>query len=346
MGFSMIEMLIAMAVFLIVGSAAVRLFQTHVNVFTRQQNQSTLNFSLRNAVAQMQIDIVNAGNGFYTGADIAAWPVGVTIVNHDAGSVSCYDSTTNTYGQNCFDELNVISTDVAVPLAHPVTGGTCHNTANSSILFGAPTTGTLANLAAAYKKDDMLLLVDSTGNYMTTTKLTKDAQVTGAKVQFQHNPTGANGVNSPGDDPLLVSTTANNKLSEQFCDDDWIMKVVPVTYMVDTTDPTNPKLVRRNLLKKNPDGTYVQEVIADQIIGFKVGASIVNNDADYIYNAKTAVADGGYNSDWTQIKAVRLTLIGRTPPTTGSYRNDFDHGPYRVEAVSIVVNPRNLSLND
>jgi type II secretory pathway pseudopilin PulG len=333
----MIELLIALAVFLIVSGAALSLFNSHVQLFTSQQNQSTLNFTLRNAMAQMQIDVVNAGNGFYPGPNIAAWPAGIRVVNHNAGESNCYDATTRTYGPNCFDELHVIAMDLTIPLAHPTDSGANCVSTTSSTLFGTPVSGTLTALASAFHKGDQVLLISSDGSQMTSVVLTKDAQVTGGKVKFDHNPTGANGLNTAADDPFGISTAANNNLGAQFCNDDWILKLSPsqsIIYKVDASDPSDPKLVRAV--------SGQQEVIADQIIGFKVGASIKNGDSDFFYDT------GSYNADWPSIRAVRITLIARTPPLTGAnaFENSFDHGPYKVEAVSTVINPRNLSMND
>lgn len=353
----MIEFMVAMGVFLLISAAAAQLFRSHARLFGTQQNQANLNMMLRNAAAQMQIDVVNAGNGFYNAADISAWPVGVTITNNDPGSTSCFDPTTFTYGTNCFDQLNVIATDITVPLAHPSDiGANCVSTTSSS-LFGTPVSGTLSDFAAKFKSGDELLLVSANGQTMTTTVLTGDPQVTGGKVKFPHNSTGAKdsngvfvaGLNSAANDPLGISTSSvNNKLGDQFCNTDWILKLAPITYKVDTTDPTNPKLVRALTLAKT------QDVVAEQVIGFKVGASVKTADGDYDFRYKasnpyTAVAPApiGYNNDWTAIRAVRITIIGRTTPSPGSgYHNGFDKGPYKVEAVSVVINPRNLSMND
>jgi hypothetical protein len=49
------------------------------------------------------------------------------------------------------------------------------------------------------------------------------------------------------------------------------------------------------------------------------------------------------------IRSVRTSLIGRTTPNYSSqytYRNTFDGGPYQVQGTAIVVNPRNMSMND
>jgi hypothetical protein len=56
-----------------------------------------------------------------------------------------------------------------------------------------------------------------------------------------------------------------------------------------------------------------------------------------------------YNSDYTLVRAVRATLIGRTTPSsdpTYRYRNPFDLGAYQIRGSSIIVDPRNLTMND
>ena len=74
-GFSLMELMVAMAVFLVVGGAAVNLFRRHVPLFTQQQSQATVNVAMRNAAAQMQTDLANAGTGYYQGINIPAWPI-------------------------------------------------------------------------------------------------------------------------------------------------------------------------------------------------------------------------------------------------------------------------------
>ena len=171
---------------------------------------------------------------------------------------------------------------------------------------------------------------------MTTTILTSDAVVTGGKVKLMHNSTNGDGTNSSTNDPLALSNSADsNKLGVQFCNTDWVLKVSPITYQVDASDPTNPKLTRTQ-------GGQTA-VIAEQVIGFKVGAAVWNGTTDdtYSFDANT------YLHDWSLIRAVRVSLIGRTQADiTNNFRNSFDQGPYKIESVSVVINPRNLSMND
>ncbi len=335
-GFSLVELMVAMAIFLVVGGAAVELAKKHVPLFTAQQSQAGLNLSLRNGVAQMQIDVVNAGTGYYQGVNIPAWPIGITIFNSTPGA-NCFDAATNTYTSTCFDTLNVIAMDQSTPPSNAADiASNCVST-TSATLFATPVgTTTLSQLAADFHTGDQILLVKSDGSQMTTTILTSDGLVSGGKVKLEHNPTGIDGTNSIALDPLgLTNSADSNKLGTQFCSTDWILKISPITYSVDASDPTDPKLIRTQ--------NGQPSVIAEQIIGFKVGASIWNGTTDNTYSFDA----GSYNHDWSLIRSVRVSMIGRTPTDLGSsFRNSFDGGPYKIQSISVVINPRNLSMND
>jgi len=335
-GFSLIELMVAMAIFLIVGGAAVSLVRKHVPIFTAQQNQTGMNIAMRNAVAQMQIDVVNAGTGYYQGVNIPAWPIGITVVNSAPGT-GCFNATTQTYGQTCFDTLNVIAVDQNTPPSNPQDiGANCVSTTSSSLFVTPVGSTTLAQLASDFHSGDQLLIVKSDGSQMTTTVLTSDGAVTGGKVKLAHNPTGADGTNGVSSDPLALTNAADsNKLGTQFCNTDWVLKLAPITYRVDASNPANPQLLRIEGGQSN--------VIAEQIIGFKVGASIWNGTSvsDYSFDSSS------YSYDWALIRSIRVSMIGRTAPDWSStFRNSFDGGAYKIESVSVVINPRNLSMND
>jgi prepilin-type N-terminal cleavage/methylation domain-containing protein len=336
-GFSLVELMVAIAIFMVIGAAALSLVKQHVPLVSTQQNQAGLNISMRNAVAQLQVDVVNAGTGYYQGVNIPTWPIGITVVNNPAAT-DCYNTTTFTYGPTCFDSLNVIAMDPSTPPSNPSDiGANCVSTTSSSLFITPVGTTTLAGLAGFFHSGDQVLLVKSDGSQMTTAILTSDGQVTGGKVKLAHNPTGVDGTNTTTADPLAISNTADsNKLGTQFCNTDWVLKLAPISYSVDATDPTDPKLTRTQ--------SGQTTVIADQIIGFKVGALIWNGTSDgnaYSFDASS------YSHDWSLIRSVRLSIIARTAPDPGNkFRNAFDNGPYKVEAVSVAINPRNLSMND
>src|SRR5690606_20707066 len=111
------ELLMGTAVSLIVAGAAITLFSGHVPLFTRQQDIASLNLSMRNAVSQLQIDLSNAGAGVFAGLNVANWPIGMTLLNKTPAG-SCYEAATQTYSEDCFDELNIITADSAILPVH------------------------------------------------------------------------------------------------------------------------------------------------------------------------------------------------------------------------------------
>ncbi len=115
-GFTLIELMVAITVFLMIGAAAMSLFKQHASLFNDQQYQIGLNVSLRNALAQMENDVVNAGTGWYNAANnVASWPIGVKIVNNTAGGATCHPAGTATYNAACFDTLSLIVPDPTTP---------------------------------------------------------------------------------------------------------------------------------------------------------------------------------------------------------------------------------------
>jgi prepilin-type N-terminal cleavage/methylation domain-containing protein len=362
-GFTLIEFLISMAIFLIVTGAVFTLFRRNDPLFNQQENTSTLNLSLQNAITQIQLDVVNAGDGYYPGMQLPNWPIGLTIQNsaNPPATGQCGDNSTYTYNAACFDTLNVIAMDPNTsPMHTGVTGG-CANTTTTSMSLLSPPGNTSAQnttLAGNFHVNDQVLLVTQSGSVMTTVKLNAVGVYSGGYIVLSFNATNASGQNTAANDPLGITSNntgsndnAHSQLGTSFCNTDWAMRMIPITYKVDDTDPTNPKLDR--VQNGNTD------VLATEIVGFKVGAALWgdghdtdltngNNTVTYNYNASTfGLTPPGY--DFSIIRSVRVAIIGRTPPNATSaitFRNSYDQGPYQIQGLSIVVNPRNLSMDD
>jgi Tfp pilus assembly protein PilW len=362
-GFSLIELLIAMSFFLTIAGAVFTMYGRQQAAYVAQQGQTGINIALRNAAAQMQIDLSNAGTAYFQGANIPAWPVGVTIVNNVvATGSSCYNTATASYTAQCFDVLNIIAG--ADPATYPPInatdstggngGGNCTTTSNA-VAYGQAAAGlTLAQTAAKYAANDQVLFLTSNGKKMTSVVLTAAPTVVGSAVKFVFNATNADGTNSLANDPLDITACDNltcptpNNFGNQFCGSDWIIKLAPITYKVNLNNSSDPQLTRT--------ASGAAAVVMDQIIGFKIGATIWNNSTDtvstqYNYSASTYTNTTPGDQAWnfTLVRSLRISLIGRTTPNTNpayAFRNVFDNGPYQVEGISLVVNPRNLSMND
>jgi prepilin-type N-terminal cleavage/methylation domain-containing protein len=376
-GFSLLELLVAMAVFLVVGAAAFTLFSRHQALLRQEQGIVGLNIGLRNALAQVQLDAVNAGNGLILGTNVPAWPVGVTIYNSNPTTTQCNPTASNppVYVDACFDKLNVILADPNTPAIHPQnSSGLSISTSSGTTLYGAvpsvinPATGNLftaAQLAAKYNRGDQVLFVQSCSGgslaYNSSGCKFTTAILTAAGTPSTTTPPGPNfvslafnstltpgppgpppslpyaGSNNASNDPLGMTTNAAaGQLTDSFGPNDWVVRLSPITYSVNTNDPTDPQLIRTQA------GT--QNVLMDQVVAFKVGAAWWNNPNtstyQYEYNSNN------YSNDFALIRSVRVSLIGRSrADPTNPYRNPFDSGPYQIRGSSIIVDPRNLTMN-
>jgi Tfp pilus assembly protein PilW len=324
MGFTMIELLVAMAVFMVIAGAAFALFRQNTNLFTDQQNQVGLNISLRNALAQMQADSVNAADGYYQ-LSSTDWPIGITINNVATG----------------YDTLNIITAG-SVPAQLPA--GTCVTTTSGSATIVVPAGQTGSTYAAQFTAGREVLFINGVGNQLTTGMLTATGTSSGANVTLAYSATAATGINTAANDPLGITTQAldpsdNDQLSDQFCQatGDWVILLSTTTYTVNGSNQ-----LTRTVSGSTPD------IIADNIISFKVGAST------YINTGTGGTSTSSYRYDAPAykvnlIRSVRVSVIGRTPPNQysgSSFANSFDGGNYKIQALSLVINPRNLTMND
>jgi type II secretory pathway pseudopilin PulG len=384
--------MVAMAVFMIVSAAAFNLFSRHQALLNEEQLNAGLNIGLRNALAQVQLDLVNSGNGLILGINVPAWPVGVTIQNSNPTALTCDPEASYpnppVYAAACFDTMHVILADPATPPLNPCSTSNCTiSTSSSNSITGPPASGfTAAQVAGNFQSGDHILFVKScsggnsvappagltSGCQFTTATLTAAGAPTAVSppgcpvgcVTLNYTetlpggsntacpavltcppPTGANGCNDP------LGMTINNvapagDLTDTFGQYDWVVRLSPITYCVNTANTADPQLMRVQ------GGTA--NILMDQVIGFKVGAALWNNPTatstfQYNYNSNSYPIANEFNL----IRSVRVSLIGRTQPNptnTGTagkaYQNSFDHGYYQIRGNSIIVNPRNLTMNN
>jgi len=378
-GFTLLELMVATLIFGIISSAAFSLMAQHQPIFNRQQNLAEVNISLRNAVAQMQIDIANAGANYYTGANIPNYPVGVVVTNNVVSSGGdCRSGSPLTYSASCFDQMSIITADKATPPANPMssTSGCIDTTAatsgangtaylspsGSTTGYGTGTTAPAAatTAAASYLSGDQILFVTNSGSQYTTAKLASAGAtakigtywyvlLTYGTTAGSPSPPGLN--TSTANDPYNMTTNTNTMLFNSFCSTDWVLRILPITYQVDISNPSNPVLTRT---VTGLSQTLSQKTLATQVIGFKLGASLFNNTTDtdtttYSFDAGNYDNGSPVHYNYTLVRSIMVSLIGRTNPNPDpsyTFRNSFDNGPYEIQGVSVVINPRNMSMTD
>lgn len=407
-GFTLVELLVSMGVFMIVCGAAFSLFNQHAKLVTRQQSLSGVNIGMRNAMSQFEMDLAGAGQNVLAGASTTTtFGLGVIIQNNVVGTApNCTpDAATWAYPvpSSCFDSMTVINMKpcttaggTTAPVLVVNQNGGSVSVSNSSVLWGDDpnnpgNAAVWANDSTCYKQGDELLVISQpnggpqpacnangvSGFCMSFIVLTRDGNATGSGIQLQHNPTGA------GSDPLgLFATTVGgnnfnkaNGLNYAFPNgSSYIVDLgtggQDITYAV-LTNPANaadPQLVRCLGVSCTAANS---QVLTDQVIGFKIGAALWDSAAgnggtdiaNFFYNAQNycngalpgancfatpPTANDAY--DFSLVRAVRISMIGRTTPrsdpNTSTLQNGFDNGPYWVQQASVVVDLRNMSIND
>jgi prepilin-type N-terminal cleavage/methylation domain-containing protein len=366
-GFSLLELMIAMGVFLIVGGAAVSLVRRHMPLFNTAQNQTTLNISLRNAVAQLQMEVVNAGTGFAAAAPVAFSPMGATITK--AANPNC--RATANYIAGCFDQLSLISVDGNLPPLAPsadALGAVAIDTTTTNVIFltmpGNPAAATPAQYlawAGSLKAGTELMFVQGGTDVgpagqpsISIIVLQIDAVPVGNSIQLTTtgatlanvacpNAGNVSGIPAALDPLKLYDIGECGRFTGKFSPGlDYAVKLVAgATYSVDATTPANPKLVRTD-----PAGK--QDIIAEQIIGFTVGAWSSQRVVGGLIAPGYTTNPADYKSDWASVRSIQVQLVARATPNTdnpSTFQNAYDQGTYQVQGMSVVINPRNLNSN-
>jgi prepilin-type N-terminal cleavage/methylation domain-containing protein len=415
-GFTLIELMVAMAVFLVVAGTAFSVFNKHMQMITRQENLSGVNLALRNAAGQLQMDLSKSGQNLLAGIGNSqvSFSAGVIINNNvpaaqggtaancaPSGTMysypvpsACYDSITLFGPHNVGCAATANGYPPVLVISDP--GNSQESLSSSSIIWGSDPNNAANDAAdaACFKNGDELLVIQlpsggatlncasgvASSFCLASVTLTKDAQVSGGKIQLQHNPTGGSG--GPGGcpgasctDPQGViynpnstsGTNFNNELAAGFSNGAYIVDIGSTTSNVTYSVQINPQQANDpQLVRCDSNGCAV---LADQVLGFKVGAALWNNDqggqpdiANYFYdsskycneingaNCNTVPPPVNDQYNFSLIRAVRVSLIGRTPPksdaTLNKFANGFDAGPYLIQQTSVVVDLRNLSIGD
>jgi len=411
----MIELLVAMAVFLVIAGTAFDLFAKHAALAAHQQSLSGVNIGARNAMAQLQMDLAGAGPNLLSSvANAQPFSMGVIVRNNVPGVAAACGPNTTTWAypisSACFDSLSIINVK---PCTTGAGGGTTapvlvindtappENLSSNTLTYAddpnfSGNTAALTADATCYKSGDELLIVSlptsatnqpqcaaTQFNYcVTAVTLTADAaEVAQPAVQLTHNLTGSSGAASgcPGtgcSDPLGVISASNyvNGLASSFVNSTtYIINLGAgandITYgvLANPANANDPQLMRCLGATCTAGNS---QVVTDQVIGFKVGAALWDNDstdatdiANYFYDGSKYCTDAIAGADctttpppsndpydFTLIRSIRISLVARTTPqvdqTLANFQNGFDQGPYLVQQASVVVDLRNMTIPD
>jgi prepilin-type N-terminal cleavage/methylation domain-containing protein len=421
-GFTLIELMVAMVVFLLIAGTAFSVFNQHMQMITHQEGLSGVNLALRNATSQMQMDLSGAGQNLLSGAgqnlptELGDFATGVVIQNNvstaqggtaapctmTAGYVyptpsACFDSFTIFQPQN----VGCASTTNGQPPILAISD-TENISSSSTIIASDPNAAAnLATDAGCFKAGDELILLqlpngtsnptcDATAAQFTfcisAVKLTAAPTVSGTTLHLTHSltastgaPTGCPGASCTDPDGIIYNSNSLkgynfvNALSHSFSSPGgYVIDVGSSSSTISYSVVTNPADATDTQLQRCDSNGCA--VLADQIVGFKVGAALWSNEAssqpdiaNYFYDSSKYCSaffagancndnplvpgtDTNDAYDFSLIRAVRVSIIGRTTPDSDAalkkFNNGFDNGPYLVQQASVVVDLRNLSIGD
>jgi prepilin-type N-terminal cleavage/methylation domain-containing protein len=364
-GFSLVELLVAMAVFVIVSGAAFSLFGQQAGLVTQQQNFSGVNIGLRNAMSQMEVDMGGAGGNLLAGV-IGAQPFYFSVIlnNNIPGTAATCAPNTTTWAypiaSACFDSLTILSPNdsLAKPCGSPAVPTPPLNLFAPANLSAASTiqandainaANNAADLACFKSGDEILLVQPSTGaacdlsgiavHYcMNVAKLTADSTVVGGKINLQLSASGAQAsdplgiVYQPGGVTYFTAAMANLFPSSSSYAVDLGTGSNAVTYAVQA-NPSNaadPQLVRcPTTLCTNANA----QVVTDQVIGFKVGADLWNGKALGVTGAGDIA---NFTYDGTKYCSDAISGVDCTAAFPSAY-DPYDFTLVRAVRVSLIA---------
>ncbi len=341
-GTTLLELMVAVAVFIVISTAAFTLLNSQQNASIGVNGRVGMNMALRNTISMLQMDLANAGSYYFQASNQSNAALGVTMLNRVVAATSgctqgstcgCYTagSPFGTYGQNCFDTLNIISIDATAPVV-PLTNSTgpvgpsvsgstylSPGTGTTSIYGGlgvtnvgtsTQTTLTAAATAAAFNAGDQLLLLKAGGAQYTSVILTAKPTVNASGlVQFTFQSTSSTGSNSLTYDPLNISACSGttpcpassataagttSQVTTSFNGTDSLMRLNYITYTVNYSNTDYSGNQNPILTRQTTIAgvTTAAATVMEQVIGFKVGGS-VHNDPDATLGLDTT----NYNYD-------------------------------------------------
>ena len=420
-GFTLIELMVAMAVFLVIAGTAFSVFDQHMQMVTHQESLSGVNLALRNVTGQLQMDLAGAGQNLLAGAgqnlpsELGDFATGVVIQNsvspvQGGTGAACAPGAGYAYPvpSSCFDSITIFgpqnvgcaaTTNGQPPILE--ISNTENISSSSTIVATDPNSAAnLATDATCFKSGDELLLIqlpsgtsnptcDATAQQFTycisAVKLTATPTVVSGNLNLTHTLTSSSGAPTgcPGSscgDPQGIVYNAESSTGYNFQEALSHSFSSPGAYVVDVGSSTSQISYSVVVNPSNSADAQLQRcsssgcaVLADQIIGFKVGAALWSNEANgqpdianYFYDSSKycsaffagancndvplTVMDENDGYDFSLIRAVRISLIGRTTPDTDAvlakFSNGFDNGPYLVQQASVIVDLRNMSIGD
>lgn len=274
-GFTLIEMMIALA---ILGIALTAIFSTFIfqqKSFVTQNTVAQMQQSVRGGMAYMESDLRNAASVASTNINVPAALFGGTAPISLVSGLGVVDG-----GATGSDNLFLISFTGVNTTLQKAAGNSVLNQSDTDV-----------DDVTGWVPGDMGIIFDSTN---ADVFFVTGVQISPTKVT--HNPAG--------------SIFSVNKFSHDYAAGTRIARIRYSGYSIDSSTPAHPALVRWSL---DNTGTRVSDVVAEDIEDMQILLGVQDNVTHVVTEHSGDWFTGGNAAQLANVRQVRIQLVGRSP---------------------------------
>ena len=343
-GFTMIELLMTMAVTIVIVGGGVLLFTSSAQSSTRSLKYSEIQTEARAALGQITRDLSQAGTGVpLNGIPIPSKLAGGANPNFACDTSQCYTATDGPYTQGLLYKVtpgNAIGPTISEPsdaikvvyvdptLNWSAVQAAAIDSVGGSVTMPLATVPQVTDPAVGITPGDVILLQNTNGSAVGVT-----TAVAGQTIFFAADPLNLNQLAAPSGNIKALATAGSNPVTYPATQ---VSRLVMVTYFLQPfLGPTGPDArIMRQI------GSHSPVPIAEHIEDLKFTYDVVDPITNALTaNTTSAVIGVPPTSQPNQIRKVNISVTAR-----GTRKEPG--GDYQRINLTTSIGPRNLSFRD
>jgi prepilin-type N-terminal cleavage/methylation domain-containing protein len=343
-GFTMIELLVAMAVTIVVVGGAVLLFSSSVQTSNRTLSYSEVQTEARAAISQMTRDLSQAGTGVpLNGIPIPSVARGGVDPNFSCDVARCYTGANASYTQGLLYKItpgNAIGPNISEPTdaikityIDPTLNWTAFQAAGiapdgSSLTMPLATNPAVTDPAVGITSGDVILLQNTYGSAIGVA-----TAVAGLTITFGLDPMNLNQAGELSGNIKSLANPGSNPASYPLTQ---VSRLMMITYFVQTVAGANGPDAR--LMRQV--GSHPPVPIAEHIEDLKFTYDVVDPVTNALSaNSPDAITGNPPTSQPGQIRKININVTARAVRTERG-------GDFQRINLTTSIGPRNLSFRD
>jgi Tfp pilus assembly protein PilV len=345
LGFTMIELLMALVVTIVIVGGGLLVFTNSVQSSTRSMKYSDIQTEARAALSQITRDLSQAGTGVpLNGIAIPSTTTGGANPNFSCDTNQCYTAVDNPFTQGLLykvtpgnaigptisepsDAIKVVYVDPTLNWAGVQASAIAPN--GGSVTMPAGTVPAVNDPAVGITPGDVMLLQNVYGSAVGVV-----TAVAGQVISFGADPLNINQLAAPSGNVKALGTPGTNPLTYPATQ---VSRLIMVTYFIQSfVGPDGPDArIMRQI------GSHPPIPIAEHIEDLKFTYDVVDPISNALTaNSLNAVIGTPPVSQPNQIRKVNISITARAP------RKEATTGDYLRINLTTSIGPRNLSFRD